>query len=264
MSLLIFGPAGPGSRQLRAAATKPSNPGDTTTNHGDNRVQGRATYGALPSHQGTRRSGKIKIAFNHRPGARRSPTTLGTPSTPGTARTARTARTSGTPSRARARRERGDHPGTALLDYIDSWSNNYGEVDNGRSAGIQLRDTARGTNNYGEVDNGRSAGIKLRDSARGALPRAAARPTATARCCSRPTNQCSISPARARTTRTRRRGELPDGTRAAPRQTRAANDIGCRAAPARHARAQGRRATRTVSARQTATRSAQRTSEQLQ
>jgi len=48
---LIFGPAGPGSRQLRAAATKPSSPGDTTTNHGDNRVQGRATYGALPSHQ---------------------------------------------------------------------------------------------------------------------------------------------------------------------------------------------------------------------
>jgi len=120
------------------------------------------------------------------------------------------------------------------MDYIASWGNNYGEVGNGRSAGIKLRDTARGANNYGEVDNGRSAGIKLRDTARGALPRAAARPTATARCCTRPTTKAlNLARARARTTRTRRRVELPDCTRAAPRQTRAANDIGCSAGKAR-------------------------------
>ena len=62
---------------MRAAATKPSSLGSTTTSHGDNRVQGRATYGTLPSHQGTGLLGKMHSTTAPAPGAGAKPNNAG-------------------------------------------------------------------------------------------------------------------------------------------------------------------------------------------
>jgi len=127
------------------------------------------------------------------------------------------------------------------FEDIVCWGNNYGEIDNGRSAGIKLRDTAREQLRRGRQRQerwyqflGPGALVLNYATLRAAhyreLPHAH-RDRALLHAPYQP--RLNLARARARTTRTRRRVELPDCTRAAPRQTRAANDIGCSAGKAR-------------------------------
>ena len=154
-----------------------------------------------------------------------------------------------TPQRKIERVPREQVPDTAVpavleddFEDIVCWGNNYGEIDNGRSAGIKLRDTAREQLRRGRQRQerwyqflGPGALVLNYATLRAArcreLPHAPPRPRAAARA-RQP--RLSISPARARAPPARA-GAL--NSRTAPGQHRAKperrTNIGCSAGKAR-------------------------------